>query len=38
MGCFDPETLTVASNYTITEADKDVLRERGIYLAAKSAN
>ena len=38
MGCFDPEKLTVASNYTITEADKDVLRERGIYLAAKSAN
>lgn len=38
MGCFDPAKLTVDSGYTITEADKDVLRERGIYLAAKSAN
>jgi hypothetical protein len=38
MGCFDPAKLTVKSDYTITEADKDVLRERGIYLAAKSAN
>ena len=37
MGCFDPAKLTVKSGYTITEADKDVLRERGIYLAAKSA-
>lgn len=38
MGCFDPAKLTVKGGYTITEADKDVLRERGIYLAAKSAN
>ena len=37
MGCFDPAKLTVKSGYTITEADKDVLRERGIYLVAKSA-
>ena len=37
MGCFDPAKLTVKAGYTITEADKDVLRERGIYLAAKSA-
>ena len=25
-GCFDPNKLTVASGYTITEADKDKLR------------
>lgn len=38
MGCFDPNKVKVAAEYTITEADKDVLRERGIYLAAKAAN
>ena len=36
MGCFDPEKLTVANGYTITEADKDELRQRGIYLSAVS--
>lgn len=29
-GCFDPEKLTVASGYTITEGDKDNLRMRNI--------
>lgn len=36
MGCFDPDKLTVASGYTVTAADKDALRMRGIYLAVKS--
>lgn len=36
MGCFDPEKLTVADDYTMTEADKDELRQRGIYLTAVS--
>lgn len=33
-GCFNPDTLTVKAAYTITEADRDKLRERGIYLGA----
>ena len=38
-GCFDPEKVTVAEEYTLTEADKDKLRERGIvYKAASPAN
>ena len=32
MGCFNESALKVADSYTMTEADKDVLRERGIYL------
>ena len=36
MGCFDPEKLTVAKGHTITEAEKDELRQRGIYLTAMS--
>lgn len=32
-GCFNIGTLTVAEGYTITQADKDKLRERGLYLA-----
>lgn len=36
-GCFDPEKLTAAAGYTLTEADKDKLRERGIVLKAASA-
>ena len=32
MGCFNIDALIVADSYTITEADKDKLRERGIYL------
>ncbi len=31
-GCFNEDALTVADEYTMTEADKDKLRERGIYL------
>lgn len=31
-GCFNSDALIVATNYTMTEADKDKLRERGIYL------
>ncbi len=35
-GCFDPNKVTVADGYTITEADKDKLRERGIVFKAAS--
>jgi hypothetical protein len=31
-GCFNIDALTVKDGYTMTEADKDKLRERGIYL------
>jgi hypothetical protein len=31
-GCFNPTALTVKDGYTITQADKDKLRERGIWL------
>lgn len=38
-GCFDPEKITVADEYTITESDKDELRMRGIvFKAAAPAN
>ena len=33
MGCFNEDALTVDDEYPITQADKDTLRERGIYLA-----
>ena len=33
MGCFNEDALTVGAEYDITQADKDALRERGIYLA-----
>lgn len=34
-GCFDPNKVTVKNGYTMTEADRDKLRERGIvFLAA----
>jgi len=36
-GCFNPDKVTVADAYTITEADKDKLRERGIVFKAASA-
>ena len=37
-GCFDPKKVTVATGYTITEADKDKLRERNIvFFAAHDA-
>ena len=36
-GCFDPDKCTVKSGYTVTEDDKDVLRERGIIFKAASA-
>lgn len=35
-GCFDPEKVIVAESYTITEADKDELRKRGIVFKAAS--
>jgi hypothetical protein len=31
-GCFNKEALIVKSEYTLSEADKDKLRERGLYL------
>lgn len=37
-GCFDPNKLTVKTGATISEAVKDVLREKGIILKAASAN
>ena len=37
-GCFDPNKLVIAEGATITEAVKDVLREKGIILKAASAN
>lgn len=30
-GCFNPDAVKVADGYTITEADKDKLRERNLY-------
>lgn len=33
-GCFDIGKVKVADGYTITEADKDKLRERGIFFKA----
>lgn len=33
MGCFNEDVVTVKEEYDITQADKDTLRERGIYLA-----
>ena len=33
MGCFNIDALTVDSGHTITEVEKDKLRERGIYLS-----
>lgn len=33
-GCFNPEKVTVADGYTITEADKDELRKRNIVFRA----
>ena len=33
-GCFNPNKVTVADGYTMTEADKDKLRERGIVFKA----
>lgn len=31
-GCFNEDALIIESGYTMTQADKDKLRERGIYL------
>lgn len=36
-GCFDPNKVTVANGYTVTEADRDKLRERNIVFKAASA-
>jgi len=36
-GCFDPNKVTLADSYTMSEADKDKLRERGIVFKAVSA-
>lgn len=35
-GCFDPDKLTMADSYTMTEADKDALRDAGIVFKAAS--
>ena len=35
-GCFDPDKVIVASGYTMTTADRDKLRERGIVFKAAS--
>ncbi len=37
-GCFDPNKVTVKSGYTISVADMDKLRERGILFKAAAAN
>lgn len=37
VGCFDPGKVTVKEAYTITEDEKDKLRERGIVFKAASA-
>lgn len=37
-GCFDPNKCTVDSGHTLTEADKDALRVRGILFKAAAAN
>lgn len=38
-GCFDPDKVSVAANYRITETDKDNLRMRGIvFKDAAAAN
>lgn len=34
MGNFNPDALTVAEDYAITQADFDRLRERGLYFSA----
>ncbi len=36
-GCFDPEKVTVAEGYTITQADRDKLRTYSIIFKAASA-
>lgn len=36
-GCFDPKKVTVAEDYTITQADKDKLRTYNIVFKAASA-
>lgn len=33
-GCFNPDKIAVDTGYTITEGDKDALRNGGIYLIA----
>lgn len=35
-GCFNPDKLTMAPNYTMKEADKDALRDAGIVFKAAS--
>lgn len=35
-GCFNPDKLTMASNCTMEEADKDALRDAGIVFKAAS--
>ena len=38
-GCFDPDKVSVAASYSITETDKDNLRMRGIvFKDAAAAN
>lgn len=35
-GCFNPDKLTMTDSYTMTEADKDALRDAGIVFKAAS--
>lgn len=35
-GCFDPDKVTVADGYSLTEADRDTLRTKNIYFKAKA--
>lgn len=37
-GCFDINKVTIAEGHTITEAERDKLRERGIVFKAAAAN
>ena len=37
-GCFDPTKCTVKTSYSITAADKDELRKKGILFKAAQAN
>ncbi len=35
-GCFDPDKVTVADSYALTETDRDTLRTKNIYFKAKA--
>lgn len=35
-GCFDPDKVSVADGYALTETDRDTLRTKNIYFKAKA--